>query len=67
MTTRTHLPYDVARCAGKTSQGKLVKPCTTCAREQFRHIVNPFMQNWIEGNPSMGYCPQFIDMEYSDD
>ena len=67
MTTRKYLPYDFARCNGKTVDGQLVKPCNTCARQHFKHEVSPYRQPWIEGVPVMGHCPQFIDMEYSDE
>lgn len=66
MTTRTHLPYDFARCHGKAVEGQLVKPCNTCARERFKHEVSPYRQPWIEGVPVMGHCTGHIDMEWSD-
>jgi len=72
MTTRTYLPYDFPRCHGKTVDGRLVKPCNTCAREHFKAEVSPFRQPWIQPwldgtAPVMGHCSEHIDMEYSDD
>ena len=67
MTTRTHLPYDFARCNGKTVEGQLVKSCNTCARQHFRLDVSEFRQPWIQGQVARGHCPDHIDMEYSDE
>lgn len=61
----TYLPYDTSRCNGKELDGKPVIPCNNCARREFRHQVSE-RHPWIDGNPAMGSCPYFIDMEISD-
>lgn len=66
MTTRTHLPYDVARCIGVKKKGKLVNPCATCARQHFLHQVNGFMQAYLAPPVLGGRCSHYIDMEMND-
>lgn len=64
MTTRTHLPYDYARCPGGGD-----KLCENCARQVFNkpeHCAT-LWQAWTEPQIENGRCRLFIDMEYSDD
>lgn len=64
MTTRKSLPYDVARCHGADDA-----KCDRCARQVFSKgtDINKYWQVWMGPQIQAGECPQFIDMEMSDD
>lgn len=64
MTTRKSLPYDVARC-----HGTYEPLCDRCARLVFSgpRDCHEYLQPWIDQQIQDGQCPQFIDMEMSDD
>lgn len=63
MTTRKTLPYDVARCHGADDP-----LCDRCARFLFsRRWTDDRDRTFIAPQIQDGQCPQFIDVEMSDD
>jgi hypothetical protein len=71
MTTRTSLPYDVARCdAIYEPPGLPATLCCNCARWRFKgpEHCGPRTPHFSPSPlDNLGRCGYFIDMEYSDD